>query len=258
MRKLSVAIITFNEERNIARCLDALQGVADEIVVIDSFSNDKTEQICRSYAAVFVKNKFEGFGSQKNFALQKCSNDYVLSLDADEVLSPELRQSIVDFKLCNDPYDVYSFNRATHFCGKHVRYARWYPDAQLRLINRTKAKWSDSKVHERIESFEGATRGFLQGDLLHYSYNSFEELILQTNKLSSISAQTKFDKGKRSNYVKVFFFAPWRFIRDFIIYRGYKDGYVGFLICAVSAYEVYIKYIKMIYLQRAARRKGRG
>lgn len=257
MQKLSVAIITLNEERNIGQCLCALRGIADEIVVIDSFSKDRTEEICTQYGVKFIKNEFAGFGSQKNIALSHCTNKYVLSLDADEVLSEELKQSILNFKHDENPKDAYSFNRATHFCGKHIRYARWYPDAQLRLINKEKASWINRPVHEYIELNDDATKGFLAGDLLHYSYNSFEELILQTNKYSSISAKIKFDKGKRTTLLFVFLYTPWRFIRDFIFYRGYKDGYAGFLMSAVSTYEVFIKYIKLIQMQKEARRNKR-
>ena len=141
MIKLSSVIITFNEERNIGRCIESLAGIADEIVVVDSGSTDDTEAICRSFGVKFIEHTFEGYGEQKNFAVSHCSFEYILSLDADEALSIELKESISALKNKWDK-DGYSFNRLTNYCGKWVHYCGWYPDSKLRLFKKNKGKWS--------------------------------------------------------------------------------------------------------------------
>ena len=183
--KISATIITFNEEKNIKRCLESLEGVVKEIVVIDSFSTDKTIEICKQYTTKIYQNSFEGYGSQKNFATNKTENDWILSIDADEVLSEELKNSISMLKQ-NAITNPYTFSRITNFCGKWIKYGGWYPDTQLRLWNKNHGLWNDSKVHERIELNKHTTIGKLKGDLLHYSYYTFEEYLHRINKYSDL------------------------------------------------------------------------
>jgi len=244
MQKLSVAIITFNEEKNIGRCLESVSGIADEIVVVDSFSKDKTEEICGKYGVAFIKNSFAGHVEQKNFAAAQCTYDLVLSLDADEALSPGLKTSLQKVKEHQDA-DGYTFNRATYFCGQHIKHCGWYPDPSLRLWNRTKGKWAGNNPHDKFFMNDGCTTKHLEGDLLHYSYYSIEEHITQLNKFSSISAQSKFKKGKGSNILKIIIFPFWRFFRDYFLKLGFLDGYYGYVICVNSAHEVFQKYTKL-------------
>ena len=249
MQKLSVAIITFNEEKNIKRCLESVQEVADEIVVVDSFSKDKTREICEQYGVRFIQNPFGGHVEQKNFAAAQCSHDLVLSLDADESLSPRLKQSIMTVK-ANQAVDGYTFNRATYFCGQHIKHCGWYPDPSLRLWNRSKGKWAGNNPHDKYYMNQGTTVAHLEGDLLHYSYYTIEEHVTQLNKFSSISAKSKFLKGKKSSVLKITVYPAWRFFRDYFIKLGFLDGYYGFVICVNSAHEVFQKYIKLHDLWR--------
>jgi len=249
MVKLSVAIITFNEQKNIDRCLKSVKEIADEIVVVDSFSTDKTEEICANYGVRFITHRFEGHVEQKNFAVSQCSNQWVLSLDADEALSEELTKSILEV-ITNPNADGYSFNRATHFCGQHIRHCGWSPDPSLRLWNKDKGKWAGNNPHDKYYMNEGATRKHVSGDLLHYSYYSIEEQIAQISKFSTIAARSKFKKGKKSNLLQITVYPTWRFIRDYFLKRGFLDGYYGFVICTNSAHEVFLKYAKLRDLWR--------
>jgi len=244
MAKLSVAIITFNEERNIERCLQSLTRVADEIVVVDSFSTDTTKAICNRYNVVFSEHVFDGYSEQKNRAAALCSNELILSLDADEALSTELEQSILEVKK-QPQADAYTFNRATHFCGQHIKGCGWYPDANIRLWKANAGQWTGSKVHEKFTLKAEAKIQHIKGDLLHYSYYSIEEHIAQINKFSTLSALKKFEKGKRSSILAITLFPRWRFFRDYIIKRGFLDGYYGYVISKNAAHEVFLKYTKL-------------
>ena len=244
MTKLSVAIITFNEQKNIDRCLNSLKGIADEIVVVDSFSTDKTQEICSKYSVRFEQHPFEGYSEQKSYATQLCTHELILSLDADEVLSPELEQSILKVKQ-QALVGGYSFNRATFFCGQHIKHCGWYPDVNIRMWKNAKGKWTGNKVHEKLVLEDGLAVQRLSGDLLHYSYYSIEEHIAQINKYSTLSALKKFEKGQKSSLFAIIVFPKWRFFRDYIIKRGFLDGYYGLVICANSAHEVFLKYAKL-------------
>ena len=244
MIQVSVAIITFNEERNIERCLQSVQGLADEIVVVDSFSTDKTEAICSHYGVRFIKHAFEGHVEQKNYAVSQCSNNWVLSLDADEALSATLKHSIGIIKQ-NPNADGYFCNRATHFCGQHIRHCGWYPDPSLRFWNKTKGKWAGNNPHDKYYMNEGSICKHIDGDLLHFSYYSIEEHITQLNKFSTIAACSKFKRKKKSNLFQITVFPTWRFFRDYVIKLGFLDGYYGFVICIDSAHEVFLKYTKL-------------
>ena len=244
MALLSVAIITLNEERNIGRCLMSLGSLADEIVVVDSFSTDKTEEICSGFNVRFVKHVFEDYADQKNYAATLCTNNLVLSLDADEAISPELAESIKKVKE-SPSADGYTFNRATFFCGKQIKHCGWYPDRILRLWNIQKGEWTGKKVHEKFSLCKGSVIQHINGDLLHYSYYSIEENIAQINRYSTLSAQKKFEKGTKSNLFKITFNPAWRFFLDYFIKLGILDGYYGYVICVNAAHEVFLKYSKL-------------
>ena len=200
MAKLSVVILTFNEEKNIARCIDCGRRVADEIVVVDSFSRDRTEEICRDKEITFIQHEFEGHIEQKNWARKQASHPYVLSLDADEALSERLEKGILAEKEKGFPYDGYFFNRMTNFCGKWIRNCGWYPDKKLRLWDNEKGNWEGENPHDRFEMEKGATLKYLKGDLLHYSFYSIEEHMQTVNKFSSISANMRYRRGRKKDY----------------------------------------------------------
>lgn len=249
MIKLSSVIITFNEERNIGRCLESLAGIADEIVVIDSGSTDGTESICRSFGVKFIHHSFDGYSEQKNFAVSQCSFEYILSLDADEALSTELKDSISALK-DNWEKDGYSFSRLTNYCGKWIHHCGWYPDRKLRLFRKEKGKWSESKLHEKFILNDPYNNGFLKGDLLHYSYYTIEDHLNQVNKFTEIAAISDYSNGKRSSLILILLKPAIRFIRDYFFHLGLLDGYSGFVICRISSHASFIKYVKLYQLQK--------
>ncbi len=250
MIQLSAAIITLNEERNILRCIDSLEGVCDEIVVVDSYSKDRTVELAQGRGARVVQHPFQGHIEQKNFAFDQCRFDYVLSLDADEALSPELKKSLLEAKT-NLTSEGYRFNRLTCYVDYWVRHSGWYPDTKLRLVKRSMARWEGVNPHDILKLKSGAKGTLLTGDLLHYSYDSVSAHIEQTNKFSSIAAKAAFKRGRRCHWVDIVI-RPWfKFLRDYIWKRGFLDGYYGFVICCINGLATFLKYTKLRELARA-------
>lgn len=249
MIKLSVVIITFNEERNIERCLVSAGAVADEIVVVDSFSTDRTEEICRKYQVRFIKHAFDGHIQQKNRAITQAESPYVLSLDADEALSDELVQSIREVKK-NWKYDGYSFNRLNNYCGKWVKYCGWYPDVKLRLWDSRKGAWTGENPHDCYKLQPGSTAHHIKGDLLHYSYYSITDHLTQVNKFTDIASKELFRKGRKSTFFDLTLRPAWKFKRDYLFRLGFLDGFTGFVICVISAHAAFLKYAKLRQLRK--------
>jgi glycosyltransferase involved in cell wall biosynthesis len=250
MLKISAVIITFNEERNIARCLDSLVGIADEVVVVDSFSTDRTEEIVKSKGARFVQHAFEGHIQQKNWAITQATHPFVLSLDADEALDATLQKEILRIK-ANPLADGYSMNRLTNYCGKWVKHCGWYPDTKLRLWDSRKGSWTGINPHDRYEMQSGAKIEKLKGDLLHYSYYSISDHIKQVNYFTDIAAKAYVVKGGRSNGFKIVFSPLVKFFRDYFFKLGVLDGYYGFVICMISSHATFLKYVKIKQLQQS-------
>ncbi len=246
MIKVSVVIITLNEEKNIGRCLQSVKGIADEILVVDSCSTDETKNICQEYGVRFVEQKFLGYVEQKNFALQLALNDYVISLDADECLSEKLKREIERIKL-NFKGSGYQFNRLTQYNGQWIRHCGWYPDTKLRFIQKSKGKWVGNNPHDCLE-VDGLV-STLKGDLLHYSYDSISSHIKQSNKFTTIEAQALYSKGKRATILKLVTRPPYQFFKDYFLKLGILDGRYGFIICFINALYVLLKYAKMIDLE---------
>lgn len=241
--KISVVIITFNEEKNIGRCLQSVSKVADEILVVDSFSTDRTEKICGDFGCNFIQNPFEGHIQQKQYALEKAQYDHILSLDADEELSKELETAILSVK-ANWNSHAYCFNRLSSYCGKFVPHGSWYPDRKTRLFDRKVAVWGGVNPHDKVILREGKAK-FLKGDLLHYTYHTVQEHFERINFFSSIAAKEAFKAGKKFRLVNLIFKPFWRFIRDYFFKHGFLGGYRGLTICLFSAMEVYMKTIKL-------------
>ncbi|MEX2115496.1 MAG: glycosyltransferase family 2 protein [Bacteroidota bacterium] len=244
MIDLSVVIITFNEERNVDRCLRSVKELADEVVIVDSFSKDKTVDLCRSLGARVVEHLFEGHIEQKNFALSQAHFPYVLSLDADEEVSAELLASILSIKSAWS-HDAYEMSRMTNYCGSWIRHGGWYPDRKVRLFDKRKAGWGGTNPHDRVVLNDGATVMTLKGDLLHYSYYNLSDHIRQIDYFTGISAQTMFDQGRRPSLIKMILGPIVRFVRDYILKSGFMDGYAGLTIAVLSAQAVFIKYSKL-------------
>jgi len=249
MPKISVVIITYNEAKNIERCLLSIRDVADEIVVVDSFSTDRTEKICRKYNVKFVQHEFLGHIEQKNFAVSKASYSHILSLDADEALSPELKKSILEVKE-NWKYDGYYFNRLTNYCGKWIKHGSWYPARKLRLWDSRKGEWSGMNPHDIFVLQGRSKKKYLKGDLLHYSYYSINEHIQQINTFTDIIAEAFFKNGERVNYFRIIVHPLWRFFRDFFLMGGFLDGFYGLIICVNSSHETFLKYAKLRKIMR--------
>jgi glycosyltransferase involved in cell wall biosynthesis len=243
--KLSTVVIAFNEEGNIARCLDSVKDLTDEIVVVDSFSTDGTLEICRSRGVRVIQRPFEGHVEQKNFALSQATYDHVLSLDADEALSEELRGSIRE-ALRGWACDGYSFNRRTNYCGRWIKHCGWYPDRKLRLWDRRKGRWGGVNPHDHVIMSQDCRIGHLGGDLLHYSYRSLRHHLEQINAYSDIAARMAFERGRRPNFVlDVCLNPPLTFLKKYLLKLGALDGYAGFVISINAAYGKFLKYAKL-------------
>ncbi|MBI9036044.1 MAG: glycosyltransferase family 2 protein [Bacteroidales bacterium] len=249
MPKLSVVIITLNEEKNIGRCLESLKDLADEIVLVDSYSNDKTVEIALSYGARIIQHPFENFVKQKNFADTQAKYDHILSLDADEVLSEDLYHSIKEVKETWN-FDGYTLDRITNYCGKWIKHCGWYPDQKIRLYDRRKASWKGMRIHESLELSPEALHSTLKGVLFHYSYNSISEHIRQADRFTSFTALDAFEKGKKISYFGLWLKPKFKFFRDFILKRGFLDGYYGYVVCKISAHATFLKCTKIRELHK--------
>jgi glycosyltransferase involved in cell wall biosynthesis len=245
MVSISAVIITFNEERNIRRCLESLDGIADDIVVVDSFSNDKTKEICLSYGVRFIEHVFEGHIEQKNWAITQAKYPHILSLDADEALDQTLKKKIIEVKN-NWNADGYSMNRLTNYCGHWIRHCGWYPDTKLRLWDARKGNWSGTNPHDKYELFDkNAKIIHLKGDILHYSYYTLSDHYKQVEYFTTILAKAQYEKGKKAPFIILVLSPVVKFIKDFIIKKGFLDGRIGFRICRISAFATYTKYKKL-------------
>jgi len=242
--EISVVIITFNEERNIERCLRSVLSVADDIVVVDSFSTDKTEEICSRYPVRFIAHKFEGHIEQKNRAITQAKFPHVLSLDADEELDEQLIKSIAEVKN-NWQYDGYYFNRLTNYCGKWIYHCGWYPDKKLRLWDSRKGAWAGENPHDRYDMIPDSTNKYIAGNLNHYSYYSIADHLMQVNKFTDIASRELFKKNKKPSLFDITFRPWWKFVRDYFFRAGFLDGYYGFVICIISAHANFLKYAKL-------------
>ncbi len=245
MKNCSAVIITYNEERNIERCLQSVKDIADEIVVVDSFSTDSTPAICARYGVRFIQHAFGGYIEQKNFALSQASNDYVLSLDADEAIDERLKQNILDEKQNGFLYDCYKMNRSNYFCGRWIKHGSWYPDKKIRLINRQKANWGGINPHDKIIMQLQSSVKWLAGDILHYTYYTVEELVAQTNRFTTIQAKAMFESNRKAGFVKLYISPLSAFITGYFVKLGFLDGYDGFIIARSVAYGTMLKYAKL-------------
>ncbi len=245
MLKLSVVIITFNEEKNIGRCLDSLKDLPDELLVVDSFSTDQTKAICESRGATVLCRNFIGYKDQKTYAIKTAKYDYILSLDADEALSAELYETIQSAK-DGLTAKAYQFNRLTNYCGVWIRHAGWYPDTKIRLFDRKFYSWSSAgELHEEIIVEDKGKAVFLEGDLLHYSYSSIRQHLQKIESFSEFAAKDAYLKGKKGSLFKIIFNPPFTFIKKYLLQKGFADGYYGYVISIFSAFGKFQKYVKL-------------
>jgi len=241
MELLSVVVITYNEAKHIKRCLDSVQDIANEIIVVDSGSTDHTVVIAQSCGAKVIHQDWLGFGSQKNFADSLTKNYWILSLDADEALSCGLKEEI-RVTLKNPEFKVYSMNRRNRYCGKWLRHSGWYPDTKLRLFKKEVACWNTNLVHEILEVNPNTSIGKFKFDILHYSFDSIHEHKQRSEKYALLGAEQLFLKGKIPNFFKIYFGGSFRFFRDYVLRLGFLDGRFGFWACKISSQAVSLKY----------------
>ena len=249
MFKISAAIITFNEEKNLERCLESLTGVVDEIVVLDSFSSDRTQSIAETFTVKFYAQKFKGHIEQKNDAIDLTTHAMVLSLDADEALSPELKASILTLKNGEAPTAA-KMKRLTNYCGKWIRHSGWYPDKKIRLFNKAHARWGGQNPHDTVLVDKGYKVLELEGDLLHYSFYTKDQHIQQIHSFSDIASRAAFKKGKKSYFLTPYIKATAKFIKAYFIKQGILDGKEGWQISTLSAWASYLRYVKLRNLNR--------
>ena len=250
MHTLSAVIITYNEEKNIRRCIESVRKVADEIIVVDSFSGDETVNIALLMGAVVKQSHFNGYINQKNKAIALATNDYVLLLDGDEALSDELSNAILaekkDFR-----FKAYSMKRCSIFCGKFIKHGLWYPDKKLRLFDKRYGSCGGLNPHDRIIMKEKkAAVKLLKGDLLHYTFDTLEEYRLRNEEVSMVAAQSIYDAGINKSRLKIIASPLWAFVNGYILRLGFLEGYAGFVIAVHTAQQSFLKYRKLRELQR--------
>lgn len=255
MKNLSVVIITLNEEDRVEEALKSCRDIADEIVVLDSFSTDKTCEIAARYDAVIYKNVFNDYASQKNLSLEKASHEWILNLDADERVSDRLKNEILAFKQKPDPEaeeddaDGFLINRKTFYLGRWIKHSGWYPDCKLRLFRKSKSRWR-GRIHEALV-LEGKTAR-MTGDILHFTYRNITDHIQRLNSYSRLQALDIADKKKKALYLRALLMPPVTFIRFYFWKLGILDGFPGLVIALVSSWATAMKYLKAIELKRKA------
>jgi glycosyltransferase involved in cell wall biosynthesis len=248
MPKLSACIISFNEENKIEDCLQSLLQVADEIVVVDSLSTDRTVEIAEKYTDKIIHQKFLGHIEQKNLAVEKATNDWIISLDCDERLSAELQQSILAIKDRLADADAYCMSRKTFYVYRWLKHC-WYPDVKTRLFNRNTAHWGGTNPHDHIIT-KGSHIVQLKGDIYHYSFDSISDHLQTIDKFTEIGADELINENKKFNPLSPLTHASWVFIKLYILKRGFLDGFAGLTVSVLSYMHVYIKYSKALIKRR--------
>jgi glycosyltransferase involved in cell wall biosynthesis len=252
---ISAFIICCNEERNIERCLNGISW-CDEIVVVDSGSTDRTLEIAKGFTSKIHQRPWPGYVAQKQFALAQCTSEWVLNVDADEVVSPELREQILaalaDSSAEAQRVDGYLLSRVVFYLNRWWRSGGWYPEYRLRLCRRAKTIWGGEDPHEKA-SVAGETRR-LNGELQHFTYSSISNQVQSLNKFADTSAQTMFRKGVRSSWAKIFFRPPARFFKFFVLRAGFREGFPGFIVACLEANYVFLKYVKLWELEKVQRK----
>ena len=247
--KITATIITYNEERNIDRCLSSLKKIADEIIVLDSNSTDRTKEICLSHNVKFISRSWEGYSKSKNYLNSLANSEYIFSIDADESIDSDLEREIMSLKK-ELKASVYSVNRITNYCGKWIKYSGWYPDIKIRLFPKEGSSWEGEFVHEKLVPPKDSNVIQLNGHLLHYSYYTQKEHRERADKYSKLTAAKMNEAGKKTHIFKPLLSGVIRFVSMYIIKRGFLDGFMGFKIAVISAQSNVFKYKELRRLNR--------
>jgi hypothetical protein len=254
--RISAVIIAFNEEAKIA---DAIRSVewADEVLVVDSESTDRTREIASGLGARVVVEKWRGFAAQKQFAADAATNDMIVSIDADERVTPRLRAEIIAVRDSGNAADGYRLPRLSTYMGREIRHGGWYPDWQLRFFDRRKARWKMVAIHESVELAEGARSGQLKGDLLHFSVDSVaDHAAMIQERYAPFGARSMFEKGRRTSMVQIAFTPPLTFLANYILQAGFLDGLPGICIAYFAAYNVFLKHVLLLEMQNSNKSVG--
>jgi len=247
MAKISAIIITFNEENNIGDCLNSVKW-ADEIIIMDSKSSDKTAEIAYSFTKNIFFTDNLPYYAKKNMAIEKASGEWILSIDADERVTDELKNEIIS--VINDPglrFEAFDLKRKSFFISKFIRHCGWYPDYVTRLFKKSSgAKFSEKPVHEKLTP-EGKI-GKLNSDLLHYTNRDFEHYLKKLNIYTTYSANELYSAGKKAGIFDIFFRPAFTFIKMYFLKLGILDGFIGFILCFLSSIHVFVKYSKLYWL----------
>lgn len=248
MKKLSISlvVVTLNEEDNIERCLKSVP-FADDIVVVDSFSHDRTVEIASSCGARVIQEKWRGFGPQKAFAVSLAKNDWILSLDADEALSDELQAEIISKISTLREDTAYEIPRRSFHLGRWINHGAWYPDYQLRLFNRKTAQWPDATIHERVQA---PREGKLSSPILHWVFDDLADQVQTNNKYSTLQAIELDKKSRKFSLFKLIVKPISKFIELYLYKGGFLDGMPGFIIAVGASYSVFLKFAKLWELQK--------
>ncbi len=246
---LGIAIITHNAQARLDQCLHSV-SFADEIVVVNGGSTDATVSIAQAHRARVIEARdWPGFGPQKNRALDALATDWVLSIDTDEIVSPELAAAI-RAALSDPQADVYAVDRLSSFCGVWVKHGGWYPDWIPRLFRRGSARFSDDLVHERLVLSTDKPVARLSGKLVHYSYEDFEAVLRKLDAYSTAGARQRHAAGKRGSFGIALSRGAWAFLRTYLLRRGFLDGKTGFMIALFNAQTVYYRFLKLAHLNQ--------
>jgi glycosyltransferase involved in cell wall biosynthesis len=243
---VSLVIITLNEESNIERCILSAPFV-DDVVVVDSGSIDRTVEIAEKCGARVIQEKWRGYGPQKAFATALAKNSWILSMDADEALSPTLAEEIVKKFSQFDPYGGYLVPRKSYHLGRWIGHGGWYPDYQLRLFNKENSNWNPALLHEKVQ----VRREFkMENDLLHWVFDDLSDQVLTNDRYSTLGAQQWADSGKKFSLFKLLSKPPTKFIESYFFKAGFRDGLAGFMIAVSAAYSVFLKFAKLWEIER--------
>jgi glycosyltransferase involved in cell wall biosynthesis len=254
MPTLSVILITRNEEANLADCLASLEGIAQQIVVVDTKSTDQTLEVAKNHGALLSQPPdWPGFGPQKNRALELATGEWVLSLDADERLTPALRSEILTAIHHPAHVNCFAIPRLSWYCGRFIRHSGWNPDYVDRLFKRGTARFSDDLVHERLIP-EGSVAK-LENPMLHYSFMNYSQVLQKIDRYSTASAEQAFARGKTSSPAKAVLHGAWSFLRTYVLRAGFLDGAQGFALAISNGQGTYYRYMKLWHLHQEAQNK---
>jgi glycosyltransferase involved in cell wall biosynthesis len=239
---ISVCIIAFNEEADIRECLESVKW-ADEVIVVDSFSADKTPALAKECGARVVQREWAGHVEQKNFALDQAKSDWILSIDADERVSPELAKEIQEILRVDCPQTGFSVPRRTWYLGRWIMHGGWYPGRKLRLVRRGRARWGGVNPHDHLYA-DGPT-GALNGDLYHYTYRDITDHLKTIDRFTTISSRELDEQGYALPLAGMLFRPPARFLKMYLLRLGFLDGMAGFILAVLAGYYVFLKYAKL-------------